>query len=512
MLFVGAMAPRGASVPSRLFLIQTGSRDLSRGEPIVFARTQERQGNARVNDSDPIIDRLRDTLGPGGVLTEEGDVAGYAVDWRGLFPGRPLCVARPASTAEVAATVRICGAAGVALVPQGGNTGLAGGAAPDRSGRQVVLSLTRMGAIRDVDPVGLTITAEAGCILKVAQDAAAERGRLLPVSLAAEGSATIGGIVSTNAGGVNVLRYGMTRALVLGVEVVLPDGSVVDGLRHLRKDNAGYDWKQLFIGSEGTLGIVTAAVLRLVPKPVHVMTAMLAVPDPQAALALLGLGYDALGDQISAFEMISGLSMSLVAKHAGLKPPMAVTGGWFVLIEAGSSLPGLAEAAETMLGDALERGIATDGVVAESGAQAAQLWALREHVTEAEAREGRSVKHDVSVPLTAIPAFLAEADAALAAGAPGTRVNAFGHVGDGNLHYNVLVGADDDAHQINRIVHDVVAAHEGSISAEHGIGQYRTGELARYRSGAELDLARRIKAALDPADLLNPGKVLPPPA
>lgn len=461
-----------------------------------------------MSDAAAVLDRLREALGPAGILTDAADMAAYAVDWRGLFPGHPLCVARPASTEQVAAVARICAAGGVAIVPQGGNTGLAGGAAPDGSGRQVVLSLNRMAAIRAVDPVGLTIEAEAGVILKVAQDAAADRGRLLPVSLAAEGSATIGGIVSTNAGGVNVLRYGMTRALVLGVEVVLADGTVVDGLRHLRKDNAGYDWKQLFIGSEGTLGIVTAAVLRLVPRPVHVVTAMLAVPDPAAALALLGLAYDALGDQVSAFEMISDVSMGLVARHAGLKPPMPTADGWFVLIEAGSSLSGLAEATEAMLGDALEKGIATDGVVAESGAQAAALWALREHVTEAEAREGRSVKHDISVPLTAIPAFLADADRALAAGAPGTRVNAFGHVGDGNLHYNVLVGADDDAHAVNRIVHDVVAAHRGSISAEHGIGQYRTGELAHYRAPAEMDLARRIKAAIDPAGLLNPGKVL----
>ncbi|MGF9761457.1 FAD-binding oxidoreductase [Microvirga sp. 0TCS3.31] len=456
-----------------------------------------------------LLQRLTSLVGPGGVVTDGADLEPYAVDWRKLFPGKPACVVRPSSTEQVAGIVQICRDAGVAIVPQGGNTGLAGGAVPDASGTQVVLSLNRMAAIRHVDPVGLTIEAEAGCILKVAQDAAAAAGRLLPISLAAEGSATIGGVVAANAGGVNVLRYGMTRSLVLGLEVVLPDGTVANGLRRLRKDNAGYDWKQLFIGSEGTLGIVTAAVLRLLPRPKHAVTALLSVADPAAALRLVALAQDELGDQISAFELISATSMQLVAKHAGLKAPIA-EGEWFVLIEAASSLAGLREAAETMLGTAFEQAIALDGVIAESGAQAAQLWALREHVTESEAREGKSVKHDVSVPLTEVPRFLSEAGEALAAGAPGTRVNAFGHLGDGNIHYNVLVGADHDAGAVNRIVHDVVAAFGGSISAEHGIGQYRVGELDRYRAPTEMELARTIKRALDPDNRLNPGKVLLP--
>jgi FAD/FMN-containing dehydrogenase len=456
-----------------------------------------------------LLQRLTSLVGPAGIVTDSSDLEPYAVDWRKLFPGRPACVVRPSSTEQVASIVQVCRGAGVAIVPQGGNTGLAGGAVPDPSGTQVVVSLNRMAAIRHLDPVGLTIEAEAGCILKVAQDAAAAAGRLLPISLAAEGSATIGGVVAANAGGVNVLRYGMTRSLVLGLEVVLPDGTVVNGLRRLRKDNAGYDWKQLFIGSEGTLGIVTAAVLRLLPRPKHTVTALLSVADPAAALRLLALAQDELGDQISAFELISATSMQLVAKHAGLKTPIA-EGEWFVLIEAASSLAGLREAAETMLGAAFEQEIALDGVIAESGAQAAQLWALREHVTESEAREGKSVKHDVSVPLTEVPRFLAEAGEALAAGAPGARVNAFGHLGDGNIHYNVLVGADHDAGAVNRIVHDVVATFGGSISAEHGIGQYRVGELARYRASTEMDLARTIKRALDPDNRLNPGKVLLP--
>ncbi|WP_114946202.1 FAD-binding oxidoreductase [Microvirga calopogonii] len=454
-----------------------------------------------------LLQRLTGLLGPSVVITEGADLEPYAIDWRRLFPGKPACVVRPSTAQQVAQIVQICREAGAAIVPQGGNTGLAGGAVPDASGTQVVLSLNRMAAIRSVDPVGLTIEAEAGCILKVAQDSAAAAGRLLPISLAAEGSATIGGVIAANAGGVNVLRYGMTRSLVLGLEVVLPDGTLVDGLRKLRKDNAGYDWKQLFIGSEGTLGIVTAAVLRLLPRPKHAVTALLSVANPAAALRLLELAQDELGDQISAFELISATSMQLVARHAGLKAPIA-EGEWFVLIEAASSLAGLREAAETMLGTAFEQEIALDGVIAESGAQAAQLWALREHVTESEAREGKSVKHDVSVPLTEVPRFLIEAGEALAAGAPGTRVNAFGHLGDGNIHYNVLVDAGHDAGLVNRIVHDVVAAFGGSISAEHGIGQYRVGELARYRAAPEMELARAVKRALDPDNRLNPGKVL----
>ncbi|WP_264047777.1 FAD-binding oxidoreductase [Methylobacterium flocculans] len=458
-----------------------------------------------------LLGRLDSRLGRGGLLTAEADLAPYAVDWRRLFPGRPLAVARPASTAEVSAVLAACHAAGVAVVPQGGHTGLAGGATPDASGGQVVLSLARMNAIRRVDPLGLTLEAEAGCILKVAQDAAEAEGRLLPVSLAAEGSAMLGGIIATNAGGINVLRYGMTRNLVLGLEVVLADGTVVDGLRALRKDNAGYDWKQLFIGSEGTLGVVTAAILRLVPRPRHTATALLAVPDPDAALRLLKAAQDALGDTIQAFELIAGASLALVAEHAGLASPIGAA-DWTVLMEAGSSLDGLREAVETLLGEVLERGDAVDGVLAESGQQAAALWALREHITEAEARAGKSVKHDVSVPIPAIPGFLAAADEALAAGAPGTRPNTFGHMGDGNIHYNVLIGPEHDPEAINRLVHDAVARFGGSISAEHGIGQYRVDELVRHRRPEEMALARRIKHALDPQGLLNPGKVLRPGA
>ncbi|WP_248446783.1 FAD-binding oxidoreductase [Sinorhizobium meliloti] len=459
-------------------------------------------------ETQAFVEELRSICGAAAVLTDFGDVEPYAADWKRSFSGNPLCVARPASTAEVSQVVAACHRRAVAIVPQGGNTGLAGGATPDDSGVQVLLSLGRMQQIRSLDAVGMTVEAEAGAILQAVKQEAAARGRMLPVSLAAEGSATIGGIVATNAGGVNVLRYGMTRALVLGLEVVLADGTVVDGLRHLRKDNAGYDWKQLFIGSEGTLGIVTAAVLRLVPQPRHSVTALLSVADVEAAIALYARAQTEIGETLSAFELISAESVALVEKHAGLKSPIAA-GEWFLLVEAASSLTGLDEAMESLLAAAFEDGLALDGVVAASQQQAQSLWALREHVSEAEIREGRGLKHDISVPLAAMPAFLADAGSAVAAVALGARLNVFGHLGDGNLHYNLLIGADDDASALNWAVHDSAVRHGGSISAEHGLGQYRVGEWLRTKPAAERALARAVKQALDPGNLFNPGKVLP---
>ncbi len=456
-----------------------------------------------------MIDELRRLLGDSGVLTDRADMAPFCTDWKNTSHGAAACVLRPKSTIEVAAIMRLCHQAGVPIVPQGGNTSMAAGAIPDASGGQVVLSLSRMNAIRAVDPVGMTIELEAGCILATAKAAALEHGRLLPISFGAEGSAQIGGVVSTNAGGVNVLRYGMTRQMVLGLEVVGADGTVLSGVRHLRKDNAGYDWKQIFIGSEGTLGIVTAAVLRLLPKPRYVVTALLSVPDPQHGLALLKLMQDELGDAISAFELISGFSFGLVEKHFGAKAPV-VGDGWFVLLEASASVVGLREGVEAGLEKALTEGIATDGVIAESESQTRAIWALREQITEAELKEGRSLKHDVSVPIPSLPAFLQDATSALATSFPLAKVNAFGHAGDGNVHFNVLVPSDVGAREINRVVHDVVAAHGGSISAEHGIGSYRVAELAHYRSGPELEFARHIKRSLDPLGLMNPGKVLAP--
>lgn len=436
------------------------------------------------------------------------DMDAYATDWRDMFHGKPLCVARPASTEEVAKVVTACAKAGTAIVPQGGNTGLAGGATPDDSGSQVILALDRMTAIRRIDPIGMSTEVEAGAILQTVKDAVTKDNRLLPISLGAEGSARIGGLIATNAGGVDVLRYGMTRALVLGLEVVLPDGQVLRRLRHLRKDNAGYDLKQLFIGTEGSLGIVTAAVLRLVPLPRHRATALIAVPDVAAAIRLYARGQDDIGEALSAFELISGDGLKLVAEHMGQDAP--VSGAeWYLLIEAGSSIPGLRDAAEALLETAFKEGWATDGVLAESGAQANALWQLRESLTEAEGKAGGAIKHDISVPISGIDAFLQEAGEMLRSTAPDARLNVFGHLGDGNLHFNVMNVTKADAPVVNAAVHDVVAAHHGSISAEHGLGQHRVAEWARLATAPEHDLTHRIKDAIDPEGLMNPGKVVP---
>ncbi|MHA6345633.1 FAD-binding oxidoreductase [Roseivivax sp. CAU 1761] len=454
-------------------------------------------------------DTLRGIVGAAHVLTGD-DMAGYATDWRRSVTGRPLAVVRPASTEEVAAVVRACAAAGAGIVPQGGNTGLAQGATPDDSGDQVVVSLTRVARIRTLDPLGQVIEVEAGVVLQTLREAAQAAGRDLPVSFAAEGSATLGGIIATNAGGLDVLRHGMTRDHVLGLEVVLADGSVVSGLRRLRKDNAGADWKHLFIGAEGALGIVTAAVLRLSPRPRDRVVALLAPRDLPAALEVFGQATDRMGETLTAFELISPRSAELVARHAGLTTPVE-TEGWLLLVEASSSLSGLRDAAMELLEALFEAGSVTDGVVAESEAQAADLWALRERVTESEAAEGPSLKHDVSVPIRDIPEVLEAIGAALARVAPGAVPNVFGHLGDGNLHVNVGLAPGAEAAAIQRAVHDAVAAAGGSISAEHGLGAYRLAEWQRLASPEEVALARRIKTALDPANRMNPGKALPAP-
>ena len=455
----------------------------------------------------PLLDKLRSITGENAVLTG-ADMAAYATDWRDMFHGRPLCVVRPATTNEVAQTVAACAQAGAGIVPQGGNTGLAGGATPDDSGTQVIVALDRMTAIRRIDPIGMTVEVEAGAILQTLKEAAADQNRLLPISLAAEGSARIGGLIATNAGGVDVLRYGMTRALVLGLEVVLPDGQILSHLRHLRKDNAGYDLKQLFIGSEGSLGIVTAAVLRLVPQPRHRATALIAVPDIASAVRLYERAQSDIGEALSAFELISGAGLDLVAQYMGQDAPIKGA-DWCLLIEAGSSLPGLREACEALLETAFEQGWATDGVLAESGTQADALWSLRESLTEAEGKAGGAIKHDISVPITAIDTFLNEAGEMLAETAPDARLNVFGHLGDGNLHYNVMNVAKGDAARVNAAVHDLVTRHHGSISAEHGLGQYRVTEWARLADPVERALSRRLKDALDPKGVMNPGKVVP---
>ena len=456
----------------------------------------------------PLIQRFIEIVGDRGVVTDPSDLEPYCIDWRGMFKGAALCVVLPRTTKEVAAIVKVCVAEEVSLVPHGGNTGLSGGATPDSSGRQVVLSLSRMAAIRSIDVVGETMEVEAGCILQVAQEAAAAEDLLLPISLAAEGSARVGGILSTNAGGTNVLRYGMARARVLGLEVVTAEGEIVCGLRQLRKDNAGYDWKQLFIGTEGTLGIITAAVLQLAPMPRNKVTALLAVASPEDALKVLRAARQEIGETLNAFELMSGPSVDLVVSHMGITLPVAEA-DWYVLLEASSALGGLREGVEQLLEKVFEREEASDGVIAESERQEMELWNIRESITECESRAGRSIKHDVSVPISRIPSFLQLASAAVHDVFPCVRLNAFGHVGDGNIHFNVIVPPETDGLALNQLVHDLVVQQGGSISAEHGIGQYRVSEMLRCRSQGELKLAVRIKRALDPQNLMNPGKVLP---
>ncbi|PZR94828.1 MAG: hydroxyacid dehydrogenase [Stutzerimonas stutzeri] len=449
---------------------------------------------------------LQAALGTSGLVVDKDAMVPYCVDWRGEFGAPAVAVVRPKTVDQVSAVVRLCAAQGVAIVPQGGNTSLAGGSVPIAGQPQIVLNLSRMNAIRAVDPIGMTLTAEAGAVLETVQEAAQAHNLLFPVSFAAQGSSQIGGVVSTNAGGINVLRYGMTRQRVLGIEAVLANGTIVNGLRRLHKDNAGYDWKHLLIGTEGTLGIVTAASLRLAPRPRHRVTALLAVPAPDAALTLLRHATDELGDAISGFELISPVALELVKQHFGLKPPLELD-SWGVLIEAVASLSGLRDGMEAALSAALEAGDATDGVIAETETQAAALWALREHVSEAELKAGRSVKHDVSVPIDKIPAFINDATESLSGLFPDSQVVAFGHVGDGNVHFNVLGVAPEDKAAVNRAVHDVVAGYHGSISAEHGIGSYRVDELAHYKQTTQMALMRTIKQALDPRGLLNPGKI-----
>lgn len=458
--------------------------------------------------SDHLVEDLRAIVGEKWAVTEEADLAPFCTDWRHMFKGQARCAVLPRSAQEVASIVRLCASSNISIVPHGGNTGLSGGATPDNSGLQVVLSLRRMNSIRELDVIGETIEVEAGVVLQTAQEAAAEVGLLLPISLAAEGSATIGGVISTNAGGTNVLRYGMARGRVLGLEVVTPQGEIVNGLRRLRKDNAGYDWKQWFIGTEGTLGIVTAAVIQLTSISTHQVTALMAVPSAEAALQLLRSSRQQIGETLTAFELMSGQALELVARHQKLKAPLTDS-PWYVLLEASSCLSGLSDAMETLLVKAMEREIITDGVIAQSEKQAAEIWALRESITEAELREGRSVKHDVSVPISKIAEFLHQADIAVAGAFSGARINAFGHAGDGNIHYNVVVQPETNADDVNTLVHNLVVALGGSISAEHGIGQYRVGELQRCRSSMELSIAYRIKEAIDPKRTLNPGKVFP---
>jgi len=468
----------------------------------------------------PLLAALHDVVGAAGLLTDPADTAPFAEDWRRLYRGRTPAVVRPASTAELAEVVRRCADAGVAVVPQGGNTSMVGGAVPAEDGSEIVVSLSRMARIRAVDAVDLTMTVEAGATLKAAQDAAADAGCLLPLSISAEGTAQIGGVLATNAGGNNTVRYGNARDLVLGLEVVLADGQVWNGLRRLRKDNTGYCLRQLFVGSEGTLGIITAAVLKLAPQPREVEVALCAVPSPEAALALFTRLHRADPASVQAFEYMAGTGMGFVLRHIpDVSLPLAEPAPHYALVELATPRvgAGLRALLESALEAALEAGEVTDAVIAESGAQRAAIWKLREEHAEAQKREGASVKNDVSVPVSLVPELIRRASAACEALMPGIRVVPFGHLGDGNIHFNLEQPADMDPaaflardHDIMDAVGEVVRSLDGSFSAEHGVGKLKPYMMPLWRGGAELDAMRRIKQALDPHGLLNPGKVLPP--
>ncbi|MCE2564332.1 FAD-binding oxidoreductase [Komagataeibacter sp. FNDCF1] len=469
-----------------------------------------------------LVSRFTDMLGPVGVLTEAGDTAAYCTDWRDLYHGRALAVLRPASTQELAGLVRFCAAHDVPMVPQGGNTSMVGGATPDTSGREVVVCLSRMNRVRGIDPHDLTMEVEAGVTLKAAQDAAKEAGFMLPLSISSEGSAQIGGVLATNAGGNNTLRYGNARELVLGLEAVMPDGGVFHGLRRLRKDNTGYALRQLLIGSEGTLGFITTAILQLHPQPKAIEAVLCAVDDAGAALRLLGLLRGRDPALVQAFEFMSGTGMDLVIDLIpGATLPLGERAPAYVLVELATPRPDadLREYAEDVLGEALEDGIITDAVIAESEGQRAALWKLREEHAEAQRKAGASVKNDVSVPVTHVPELIDRATAACSALVTGIRPAPFGHMGDGNIHFNLVQpeGMAPEAflarsHDIMDTVAAIVKELDGSFSAEHGVGQLKPYMMPAWRGGAELAAMRHIKAALDPRNIMNPGKVLPPVA
>jgi len=456
------------------------------------------------------LERLKTLVGPAGFSVDPDELAPHLTEWRNRFVGKTPLLLKPATTEEVAAIVRMCAAEEVGIVAQGGNTGLVGGQIPRPEGCDLLLSMSRMNKIRGVDAIDNTMVVEAGCTLGVAQEAAASVDRLLPLSLAAEGTSQVGGNLSTNAGGIHVLRYGNARDCVLGLEVVTAGGEIWNGLRALRKDNTGYDLKQLFVGAEGTLGIITAAVLKLFPRPRQVETVLASTSDPDKVLALLALARDLTGDGVLAFEMVSLFSLQLVLRHIpGTSDPLAAPAPWYVLTD----LTVAREVAEAFLAAAFERGLIEDAVLAGNAAQAKALWKLRESISESQKHEGGSIKHDISVPVSHIPAFLREALAAAEKLIPGIRPVPFGHVGDGNLHFNFTqpVAMNKEAflerwEALNRVVHDIVVAHGGSISAEHGIGVLKRDEGRRTKSAVELDLLLRIKQALDPKGIMNPGK------
>jgi FAD/FMN-containing dehydrogenase len=467
-----------------------------------------------------LVDDLRAIVGDANVLTD-GDLSPWEQDWRRRVRGKALAVVRPADTAQVARVVQACAAAGHAIVPQGGNTGMSVGAVPDDSGREVVLSLTRMQAIRHLDAHNQTVTVEAGCVLQTLQEFAQRAGFLFPLSLAAEGSCTLGGNLATNAGGTQVLRYGNARDLCLGLEVVTADGRIWEGLSGLRKDNTGYDLRDLFIGSEGTLGVITAATMKLHPLPAARLTAWAAVPSLAHAVDLLGLAQRHLGAGLTGFEAMGQFALSLVKHHFPQQrvPFVESPDTPFCVLLENSDTESEAHARtrfEAVLEEAFERSLVTDAVVAENIAQARQLWHVRESIPLAQAEEGPNIKHDISIPISRIADFVAHTDEALRRAIDGVRLVNFGHLGDGNLHYNVQAPAgarasdfvkDHEAH-IHSIVYEAVDRFGGSISAEHGVGSLKVASLERYKSPVALDLMRAIKRALDPRGTLNPGRVL----
>ena len=470
-------------------------------------------------DKTTILQALRAIVGDAHVLTE-GDLTAYEQDWRKRERGHALAVVRPATTPEVAAVVKCCAAAGVSIVPQGGNTGMVVGSTPDASGTQVVLSLQRMNEVRVVDGANLTVTVEAGCILQTLQEACEAQGFLFPLSLAAEGSCTIGGNLATNAGGTQVVRYGNTRELCLGLEVVTAQGEIWDGLTGLRKDNTGYDLRHLFVGSEGTLGVITAATMKLYPMPATQLTALAAVPSLDAAVELLGLAHKYLNAGLTGFEVMGDFALGLVRKHfPQQKVPFEGMSPYCVVLENSDheSEEHARQQFERLLEAALEQGCVLDAVVAENLAQARALWHIRESIPLAQAQEGLNIKHDISIAVSRIPTFVQEADAALQAAFPGVRLVNYGHLGDGNLHYNVQAPADTDAEvflttqegPINTMVYALVDQYRGSISAEHGIGSLKRDKLAHHKSPVALGAMRAIKTALDPHNTLNPNRVLP---
>jgi D-lactate dehydrogenase (cytochrome) len=463
------------------------------------------------------LSQCRTAIGAAQVLTG-ADMAGYLTDWRGRFTGQALAVVRPGSTDEVAAIIKLCNQFKVPVVPQGGNTGLVLGSVPDASGKAIVLSLARLNRVRDIDALNNTITVEAGCLLQQVQERAAEHERLFPLSLASEGSCTIGGNLSTNAGGTAVLRYGSMRDLALGLEVVTAQGEIWHGLRGLRKDNTGYDLRDLFIGAEGTLGLITAAVLKLFAQPAARLTALVTLDTPQQALRLLSLAQQRCGASLTGFELMSDFCLQLVQKHFPQLPfPFAARHPQYVLLELSDQESEAHAMAmlEAVVGNALEQSLINDAIVATSLAQSTAMWQLREHISMAQAAEGKNIKHDIALPVSKIGEFLTVTDDLLQREFPGCRMVTFGHLGDGNLHYNVSApaGQDEDAFlkqqaAVNLCVHDSVHHFGGSISAEHGLGALKREEIKRYKSGTELNMMVAIKRALDPHNLMNPGKVL----